>query len=67
MSELKRMAESADEAQGLEELLGIEGNAARIYFGAFAGMIKADEETGTRTGVQLSILRDGTGGLRGMR
>ncbi len=47
LSELKRMAESAEEAQSLEELLGIEGNAARIYFGAFAGMVKADEETGT--------------------
>jgi CRISP-associated protein Cas1 len=46
LSELKRMAESAEEAQ-VEELLGIEGNAARIYFGAFAGMIKADEVTGT--------------------
>jgi CRISPR-associated protein Cas1 len=47
ISELKRMAESAEEAQGLDELLGVEGNAARIYFGAFAGMIKADEETGS--------------------
>jgi hypothetical protein len=27
--------------------LGIEGNSARIYFGGFAGMIKADEETGS--------------------
>ena len=47
ISELKRMAESAEEAHGLDELLGIEGNAARIYFGAFTGMIKADEETGS--------------------
>jgi CRISPR-associated protein Cas1 len=46
LAELKRMAESAEEARSLEELLGIEGNAARIYFGGFAGMIKADEDTG---------------------
>lgn len=46
LTELKRMAESAEEAQSLDELLGIEGNAARIYFGGFAGMIKTDEDTG---------------------
>lgn len=46
LAELKRMAESAEAARSLEELLGIEGNAARIYFGGFAGMIKADEDTG---------------------
>ncbi|HLI84099.1 MAG TPA: CRISPR-associated endonuclease Cas1 [Bryobacteraceae bacterium] len=40
---LKDMAERAEEARSLEELLGIEGNAARLYFGAFAGMIKAGE------------------------
>jgi CRISPR-associated endonuclease Cas1 len=27
----------------MDELLGIEGNAARLYFGEFAGMIKVDE------------------------
>ena len=41
---LKEMADRAEEAESLEELLGIEGNAARLYFGDFAGMIKADEE-----------------------
>jgi CRISPR-associated protein Cas1 len=40
---LKQMAEQAERAQTLEELLGIEGNAARIYFGDFAGMIKSEE------------------------
>jgi CRISP-associated protein Cas1 len=40
---LKRMAEMAERARDLEELLGIEGYAARIYFGNFAGMVKADE------------------------
>ena len=44
LSEMKRMAEAAGNAGSLEELLGIEGNAARIYFGAFAGMIKTRDE-----------------------
>jgi CRISPR-associated protein Cas1 len=41
---LKWMAESAENAKGLDELLGIEGNAARLYFQSFAGMIKVDDE-----------------------
>jgi len=41
---LKRMAEQAERARSLEELLGIEGNAARIYFADFAGMIKSEDE-----------------------
>ncbi|HEY7338330.1 MAG TPA: CRISPR-associated endonuclease Cas1 [Bryobacteraceae bacterium] len=43
---LKEMADRAEEAESLQELLGIEGNAARLYFGGFAGMIKADDEGG---------------------
>ncbi len=41
---LRQMAERAERARSLEELLGIEGNAARLYFGDFAGMIKQEEE-----------------------
>ncbi len=44
---MKEMAERAERARSLEELLGIEGNAARMYFGEFAGMIKPDEEGGS--------------------
>jgi CRISPR-associated protein Cas1 len=44
---MKEMAERAEGAGSLEELLGIEGNAARIYFGEFTGMMKPDEEAGT--------------------
>jgi CRISPR-associated protein Cas1 len=40
---MKEMADRAEVAGSLEELLGIEGNAARMYFGDFAGMIKPDE------------------------
>jgi len=43
---LKQMAERAFRASGLDELLGIEGNAARIYFGDFAGMIKTEDGEG---------------------
>ena len=37
------MQDDATRAESLEELLGIEGNAARAYFQNFAGMIKVDE------------------------
>jgi CRISP-associated protein Cas1 len=39
---LREMARRAEVAASLEELLGVEGNAARLYFGAFAGMIKTE-------------------------
>lgn len=48
--EMKQMADRVERAEGLAELLGIEGNAARVYFGAFAGMIKADEVGGGQEG-----------------
>lgn len=46
---LRAMIDEADHAESLESLLGIEGNAARVYFEHFAGMIKVDEpdEVGT--------------------
>lgn len=40
---LKCFQEDAKQAGSLETLLGIEGNAARIYFENFSGMIKAIE------------------------
>jgi CRISPR-associated protein Cas1 len=43
LAALKDMADRAEGAESLDELLGIEGNAARLYFGDFAGMIKPDE------------------------
>ena len=42
LEQMQEMAERAEEAGSLEELLGIEGNAARLYFGDFAGMIKQE-------------------------
>jgi CRISP-associated protein Cas1 len=45
LQQMKAMAERAEQAVNIEELLGIEGNAARLYFGDFAGMIKGDEDS----------------------
>src|SRR5690606_11524745 len=42
--DLKRLANRAEEARTLEELLGVEGSAARLYFGEFGGMIKVGED-----------------------
>jgi len=43
VEQLRRMIDRAEEAKSQEELLGIEGNAARLYFGEFSGMIKVEE------------------------
>ncbi len=42
LGQLKRYAEAALNAEGIEELLGIEGNAARVYFANFTGMLKVE-------------------------
>jgi CRISPR-associated protein Cas1 len=42
LHELSRMATWASRAESAEQLLGIEGNAARLYFSAFAGMLKGE-------------------------
>lgn len=47
---MKNLAEKAERAGSLEELLGIEGLAARSYFEEFAGMLKAGEEPETEDG-----------------
>lgn len=46
LREMKRLAGETDMAGGFEELLGLEGYGARIYFGGFSGMIKRDGTTG---------------------
>jgi CRISPR-associated protein Cas1 len=43
MGELRRLAGRAREATSLQSLLGIEGTAARTYFGEFGGMFKAHQ------------------------
>lgn len=42
--ELKQLARKASEAVSLESLLGYEGTAARVYFGAFTKMLKGVSE-----------------------
>lgn len=44
LADLKRHAERALHASGMPELLGIEGNAAAIYFGNFAGLLKREAD-----------------------
>jgi len=46
LDQMREMAERAEESPSLAELLGIEGNGARLYFGAFDGMIKQESESG---------------------
>jgi CRISPR-associated protein Cas1 len=41
--QMKCMLDDAERADSMEELLGIEGNAARVYFENFSGMVKLDE------------------------
>ncbi len=42
LSELEQLARKAERAEALDSLLGLEGTAARSYFGAFTGMLKGD-------------------------
>ena len=44
--EMKRMADRAETCGSLDELLGLEGNAARVYFGLVGGMLKVDSGEG---------------------
>jgi CRISPR-associated protein Cas1 len=41
---MKELAADALRAEAMDQLLGIEGNAARIYFEHFAGMIKRSDD-----------------------
>lgn len=43
LSELRQLARKALAAQALASLLGIEGTAARTYFGCFAGMLRSPD------------------------
>jgi len=45
LDELERLAADAERAPGVETLLGVEGLGGRIYFGAFAGMLRSDAGT----------------------
>jgi CRISPR-associated protein Cas1 len=44
LQHLSRSRQEVDRASGIEQLLGIEGNAAREYFSRFSLMFKADDD-----------------------
>lgn len=46
---LKHLIRHSESAESLDELLGFEGWAARIYFGHFAGMLKRDNHRDTES------------------
>jgi CRISPR-associated protein Cas1 len=46
LTQLKRFAQAAMAAEEMDELLGIEGNAARVYFANFSGMLKVADDSG---------------------
>jgi CRISPR-associated protein Cas1 len=46
LQRLKHLAQQAAAAEEMDELLGIEGSAARFYFEQFGGMLKVDTEDG---------------------
>jgi CRISPR-associated protein Cas1 len=45
LTELKRDADQASRVSDIESLLGVEGNAAAHYFGAFSKLIKKDQDS----------------------
>ena len=47
LEDLRLAAEQAKTIGSLASLLGVEGNAARVYFGHFAGMLRPRGESGT--------------------
>ena len=55
LSFLKNMQDDAEQAIATDELLGIEGNAARVYFQHFAGMIKLDEPGTSSSGADFNF------------
>lgn len=44
LRQLKSLAEKAESVAAIESLLGLEGSAARVYFGEFAGMLKSGDD-----------------------
>ncbi len=55
LRELKRLAERSEAASSLQELLGLEGLAARLYFGLFSGMLKRDGKRDGESGFRFDF------------
>ena len=58
---MRQLADDAERAQALDQLLGIEGNAGRIYFQHFAGMIKRADDPMAAGGAPSEIEVNGAG------
>jgi CRISPR-associated protein Cas1 len=43
LDQLKNLVDDCNRAATIQELLGVEGNAARVYFENFSGLIKAED------------------------
>lgn len=55
IADLKALAQRAERAKELGDLLGIEGLAARLYFQSFPGLIKVEEAEGSVGGGGFSF------------
>ncbi len=55
LREMKRLIGRAEAAKSLDELLGLEGWAARIYFGLFAGMVKRERDGEVEQGLSFDF------------
>lgn len=68
LAKLKNSAETARNANSLDELLGVEGAAASFYFSQFNGMIKVEDELAaeppSNSGAQLRFNFDFNGRKR---
>ncbi len=53
--EMKRLIGRAEAAESLDELLGLEGWAARVYFGLFAGMVKRESDGEVKQGLSFDF------------
>ena len=57
LTTLRRLADRTRHARGLDTLLGLEGEAAAVYFRAFAGLLRANEAEGTEGTAPLPAFR----------
>jgi CRISP-associated protein Cas1 len=64
LQQMKAIAARVEDAGSLDELLGLEGNGARLYFAEFGGMIKVDADEDVTF---CSISRRGIGDHREIR
>ncbi len=55
LREMKQLIGRAERAGSLDELLGMEGWAARIYFGLFAGMLKREHSRESEPGITFDF------------